>query len=249
MSAGPCVEELRRSVADHPDRQTDGGPGDLGDPRGHSRPIDLGRRLRPAARCPLTPAGRLPDGRVPRRQRGPDRYSPPANADPGPSSPGHQCARGGGSGHPSSQERCPPTEGGVSRCLVWKPPGRGPAPVLGLGSAAPIGSRSPAPPKGPYPRRRPRRGTRNVSSPIPMTCTPCSPGNWRRAPTTALCCEPATGRPPLRHTRGWRIDFSHAHHWEPHPCPILRLAALVLIHRTATLTVDRHRAPSRASDA
>ena len=27
--------------------------------------------------------------------------------------------------------------------------------------------------------------------------------------------------------RGWCTHSSHAHRWEPHPCPILRLAALV----------------------
>jgi hypothetical protein len=31
----------------------------------------------------------------------------------------------------------------------------------------------------------------------------------------------------LADARGWCAHASHAHRWEPHPCPILRLAALV----------------------
>ena len=31
----------------------------------------------------------------------------------------------------------------------------------------------------------------------------------------------------LADARGWCTHSSHAHRWEPHPCPILRLAALV----------------------
>ena len=31
----------------------------------------------------------------------------------------------------------------------------------------------------------------------------------------------------LADQRGWCTHPSHAHRWEPHPCPILRLAALV----------------------
>jgi hypothetical protein len=31
----------------------------------------------------------------------------------------------------------------------------------------------------------------------------------------------------LADARGWCTHAGHAHRWEPHPCPILRLAALV----------------------
>lgn len=31
----------------------------------------------------------------------------------------------------------------------------------------------------------------------------------------------------LADARGWCTHSGHAHRWEPHPCPILRLAALV----------------------
>jgi hypothetical protein len=230
MTAGPCSEELRRSVADHPDRQTDGGPAISATLA--VIPADRPRAPpAPASRCPLTPAPatRRP-GAAPTTPPG-----PPANADPGPSSSGHQCARGGGSGRPS-QERCS-RRIRVSRRRIaapWSDPG----PLLALGPGARLEIRSPC--RRGAPRKRARHDTGKGSSRSLRRVHRVRPGTGVN-PGLRRPCAPAAGGAPRRPTR-----VVHPRQ----PCPPLGTSPLPdpapsssgRINRTARLTVDRHRA-------
>jgi hypothetical protein len=121
-----------------------------------------------------------------------------------------------------SQERCPATGAGFP-ATGSQDPGLGPGPLPGPGPRPRFGIRSPAPP-----------GSTQEGHAVAPARDPPDPYDVYTAFVRELASSPdccallnrlREGHVADQH--GWGTHSGHAHRWEPHPCPILRLAALV----------------------